>query len=49
MGLIISQKKNKKMIKLKEDSIHDGTIEFLVKMRSYKIDDSRVFIFKEKH
>jgi hypothetical protein len=38
------------MIKLKEDSIHDGTIEFTSSENAFiKIDDSRVFIFKETH
>jgi ribonuclease R len=49
MGLIISQKIKKiKMIKLKEDSTHNGTIEFTSSENAFiKIEDARIFIFKK--
>lgn len=48
MGLIISQKKLKRMSKLKEDSTYEGTIEFSNSGNaSIKIDENSIFIFKK--
>ena len=48
MGSIISQKKLKRMNKLKEDSTHEGTIEFSNSGNaSITIDEKSIFIFKK--